>query len=114
MSSFDLGLTVERRGMAALLPHLKQVSGHGGFSLTNKGPLSRYVQDTLGDVVLNTPDGKMWWVEIKIEETNKTGNLFLETWSNLNFQPRKVGWIYTQSADILWYYTTTAFLSGRT
>lgn len=48
----------------------------------------------------NTPWKK---IEYKTDSrTDKTGNLFIETWSNL--EARRYGWAYTTHADEIMYY----------
>lgn len=103
MSVFDLGRTVEEQGFAALVPFLRTVAFNGQFVLTTAGPMSRLLQETLGDVLLNR-GGKVYGIEVKTEKTNAYGNFFFETWSNKNFEPRRPGWIYTSIADMFWYY----------
>lgn len=105
MNAYDMARTVEARGMDALIPFLRQGSFEGRFVLTNKGALAEMLQSCVGDLLLNThADGTIYSVELKVEEENRHGNLYLETWSNRNFMPRRVGWMYTQQADMLWYY----------
>lgn len=105
MNAFDLGRQVEQRGLDALENYLTQASFRGRFVLTHKGPLSRMLQETIGDIVLNHHrTQEMFSVELKCEESERYGNFFLETWSNRNYDPRRVGWIFTILADFIWYY----------
>ena len=70
------------------------------------------MQQVAGDVILNDAAEKMWALEIKVEREQRTGNVFLETWSNKNLEDRQsyasrgstMGWMYTEIADILMYY----------
>jgi hypothetical protein len=107
---YELARTVEARGMAILLPFLRERSD-GQFVLFEKGSLARALQETLGDAVLRAKDGSARSAEVKIENTH-TGNLFLEVWSNRNLEVREehirfgsnVGWLYKSVADLLLYY----------
>ena len=101
-NAFDLACCVEDRALNDLMPFLEQKSFNGRFVLTSKGRLSKFLQKEIGDVVLNTSLKNVASVEIKSEQENKYGNLFLETWSNR--QRFTVGWMYTLNADFLFYY----------
>ena len=105
MSSFDMANAVEARGLDALMPFLQHVSFNGQFTLTHKGALAPMLQTCIGDFLLNYGDkSTVYGVELKVEQENKHDNLFLETWSNRNFSPRRVGWMMSNEADFLWYY----------
>ena len=77
-----------------------------------KGPLARALQESVGDVIFNIKGGEVWSAEIKVEEDNKYGNFFLETWSNKNLADRSSyidrgnnpGWIYKVKSRLLLYY----------
>lgn len=111
MSAFEKGKLVESRGMAILLPFLEEQSD-GRLILLDKGPLALSLQETLGDAIFSCRQGRAWSVEIKIEEENKYGNLFLETWSNKNLEERgkyiargnNPGWMMKVHSDLLLYY----------
>lgn len=61
---------------------------------------SEFLQKTCGDWII-TKLSQQYGVELKAE-ARYTGNLFLETWSNL---PRRtLGWMYTSHADWLFYF----------
>ena len=92
---------IEADGVDDLVRFLDQQSGTGRVVLTDKGRLSKFLQETVGDAVFNCRSGKLWSVEFKIERKH-TGNLFLETWSNLD--RRNPGWMVKLDADILLYY----------
>lgn len=102
MTAFDLSRYVEDQGMARLIPLLKQYADGGQFVINNKGPLAPMLQATVGDALLNR-NGGVYGLEVKIEQ-EFTGNFYLELWSNKKFDPRKVGWMVSLNADILWYY----------
>lgn len=108
MNAYEQARTVETKGRDRLMPFL--IDRYDHVVVTDKGPLARYVQEVLGDVIVNQR-GQMWTIEIKIEERH-TGNLFLETWSNRNLENRynqkslgsTLGWMHTCKADLLFYY----------
>ncbi len=112
MNSFDKGRVVEARSFAILMPYLLEESG-GRLVITNKGRLAPFLQETVGDLVMNMPsDGRMWSVECKAELENKWGRFFFETWSNRNLEDRDshsyrgstVGWLAKLRADLLFYH----------
>lgn len=109
MNGFDQARTVEHRGMAILLPYLKERAS--GFVLTNKGPMAKALQREAGDVIFNTEIDMVWAVEVKVEEKRRD-TVFLETWSNRNLESRQGyaerpstrGWLDHLRSDLLWYY----------
>jgi hypothetical protein len=111
MSAFNQARAVEAKGLAILLPMIEERAYDGRFVLCNKGPLSKRLQETVGDVIFNSDKDRVWTVEIKIEQTF-TGNLFLETWSNKNLDDRlnhaehgsNPGWLIKLVSDLLFYY----------
>lgn len=106
MSGYHDACRIEQSAMPDLCDFLKNQSDNGQFILTAKGRLSEMLQRTIGDAVVNVKDS-IYGVEFKVEASNKHGNFYLETWSNLSrFKP---GWMYTLDADILLYY----FLESR-
>jgi hypothetical protein len=106
MNAFEDACRIEADGLQDIVRFLDSQSGTGRVVLTDKGNLSAFLQETVGDAVFNCPRGHVWGAEFKIEK-KWTGNVFLETWSNLS---RKTpGWMIKQNADILLYY----FLSRR-
>jgi hypothetical protein len=81
---------------------LTRTEVEGRFVVTEKGNLSKFLQKSVGDVLLNSDEKTVWAIEIKNEETKRHGNLFLETWSNCKwFTP---GWMFTLQCDLLFYY----------
>jgi len=109
MSAFDNARGVEAEGNMILLPYLREKSD-GGLVLTSKGTLARWLQESVGDVLLNRRE-QLFAVELKCER-KYTGNLFLETWSNRNLEDgrshaergQNTGWMYKLRADLLLYY----------
>ena len=100
-NAFQQAQTVEEESWAILEPFIQMRSFDGRWVKTAKGKLARELQRTVGDVLMNTDDESIRGIEIKAEE-DKTGNFFLETWSN-----RKrftLGWMYTLNADFLFYH----------
>lgn len=95
MNAFDEGCEIERRGMEALLLYARRT--YGEAVKTSREDQWR------GD--LRFPKGSSeWFVECKVEERNKHGNLFLESWSNKKWMT--LGWFMPEvnQADGLWYY----------
>ena len=110
MNAFDYGKSVEAQGHALLLPYIRSQAYEGRFVVANKGPLAPHIQQTMGDVLVNTDPDTVWGVELKTER-KKRPNLFIETWSNKNLRNResrrkhgyKLGWLITLQADVLFY-----------
>lgn len=94
-SAFQGCLDIETQGMNVLLPYARkygEVLQHG----------SQEAQKSLGDFSIKwTASGETSDVECKIEQ-KYTGNLFLETWSNLS--RFTTGWMFHTQADRIWYY----------
>lgn len=110
MNAFDRASITEAQGLEILRPYLAEVSA-GRYVMTAKGTLSKHLQLIAGDALINTPDDKVWGVEIKVEARH-TGNLFLETWSNRNLSSKashaergmNPGWLTHCRSDVLMYY----------
>ena len=101
MNAFDDARTVEDRGMEIICPQFSLRCDEGRYVTTDKGRLSKLLQNSVGDALLQI-DGKVVGVEVKCEETCQPGNFFLETWSNRKrFTP---GWLYKLNTDLLFYY----------
>lgn len=79
MSAFTNCRIIEDDGMARLMPFLKAESFEGQIVRTAKGPLSRFLQNHLGDIMMNVEEsGYLVTVEVKVEASDKYGNLFIE------------------------------------
>jgi hypothetical protein len=112
MNAFEAGRSVEARGLLVLIPFLQERAHDGRFVLTSKGRLARHLQETVGDALFNSTAESVWTVEIKVETSSNTGNLFLETWSNRNLEQMdshaargsNPGWLPKIQADLLFYY----------
>jgi hypothetical protein len=101
-NGFEQASLIGSNGVNDLLPLLERESFQGRFVITDKGNLSEFLQKSVGDVIFNCKNQKVWTIEIKTEKDNKTGNFYLETWSNLSrYTP---GWLQTLKTDFLWYY----------
>ena len=111
MNAFAAASAVEARGMVALMPYLDEQFA-GRVIRTAKGPLAQYLQETVGDVLAEARDGRVWSLELKFEEENKYGNLFLEDWSNRNLENLEShsqrgsnpGWLCKSGSQVLVYY----------
>jgi len=101
LNAFDEARQVELAGKEDLVRFLENQACNGRVVLTDKGPLAQFLQETVGDAIMNDREMTTWGVEFKIERKH-TGNLFLETWSNL--ARRNPGWMVKLNADILLYY----------
>ncbi len=90
---------------------LEERAYRGRLVSTAKGPLARILQHSFGDFFINIDADTVRSLEIKVER-HWTGNLFLETWSNLNLEDREAhaehgstpGWMVTNWADLLLFY----------
>jgi hypothetical protein len=92
VNAFYDALKVEEKGMRYLFPFLKSYAHEGQIVRIAKGDLAEKLQQEIGDVLLNSKkDQSLLAFELKIEERNPHGNLFLETWSNKSRQ--KPGWM---------------------
>jgi hypothetical protein len=101
LNAFDDARTVELAGKDDLIQFLDNQACNSRVVITDKGPLAKFLQETVGDAIMNDRQMLTWGVEFKIEQRH-TGNLFLETWSNLN--RRNPGWMLKLNTDILLYY----------
>lgn len=66
-------------------------------------PAASIIQQTLGDLLVKTRDGKQFSIEVKTEHSNKHGNFFFELWSNRKWGMQKPGWMITCKANYLAY-----------
>lgn len=102
MNAFDDASEVSARSMEILIPLLRLRSHDGRFVLTDKGRLSKSLQETIGDALINRANGDVVAVEMKAEEGNDYDNLFLEEWSNRSRFNR--GWLDKLDTDVLLYH----------
>lgn len=110
MNAFDNARLVEAESLEILRPFLEEYS-NGTYWVSGKGPLAKCFQEQHGDVLFTDKLGNMRSVELKSERQH-TGNLFVELWSNRNFDNRasfiergsKPGWLCKLRADYLFYH----------
>ena len=91
----------EQKAMLDVVPFLESTTESVILTSLN-GKMSRILQKRFGDAIVASKNGRMIGIELKAEEENKHGNLFLETWSNR--KRRTVGWMYYCDADKLFYF----------
>lgn len=102
MSAIDTTRNIERLSLGILRPFIQQRAFNGQYVVTSKGPLSRELQRSVGDMLYNRDTDSVYSIEVKAEQNNEHGNFFLETWSNrARFT---VGWMYSLNADFLFYH----------
>ena len=101
MNSFDRARLVEAETLDLVLPFIEAKAMDGRYVVTDKGRLARTLQATVGDALFNDLNGRIVGVEIKGEQSERSGNLFLETWSNRARFTR--GWLYSLQTDLLFY-----------
>lgn len=109
MNAYDSARGVEAQANALIYPLIAEMSD-GRFVVTNKGPLAKWLQECVGDVLLMDGDA-VRSVEIKAER-KFTRNVFLETFSNKNLEDRvshaergtNPGWMFKLKSDVLLYY----------
>jgi hypothetical protein len=101
---FDDCRIIEAHGLKDVVDFVARSASTSRFVLTDKGPLSKVLQTTAGDIIANGIDDQVWGIEVKVEQENRTGNFFLETWSNLSPGRIKAGWMKTLQSDLLFYY----------
>jgi hypothetical protein len=110
MNAFDSARMVEAESLAILKPFLEDYSS-GSYWISAKGPLAKCFQEQHGDVLFVDTTGTMKSVEMKAERKH-TGNLFMEIWSNRNFDDRSSfldrgcnpGWLSKLRSDYLFYH----------
>jgi hypothetical protein len=104
VNPFDEARKIEKEGMKYLVPFLRYHSYNGQLVVIDKGPLARFLQETIGDLLFNEKrDKTLLSVEVKCEQSNKWDNFFLEEWSN--GKRDKPGWMRNGlKADLLWYF----------
>ncbi len=111
MDAFSSARGVEAEAYVRLKPYIREYS-ESGYVMVEKSPLATVLQETVGDIMFNHRKmGRLVTVEVKAERTH-TGNLFLETWSNLNvsdvesFEARgnNPGWLLKIYPTLLFYY----------
>lgn len=100
MTAYDDCLSVEAKGQKIIYDWLIQ---RGCVVVFNVNDVRGAEFQSFGDLIVVRPDNdKHELIELKIEEHNAHGNLFVETWSNKNWW--NPGWIYKSKAEWLFYY----------
>ncbi len=105
MRTIDATREIERQGRVLVTPLLMRSARDGRVRWTDDLPNAEALQRSVGDALLFGRD-REYGIEIKTEESNRHGNAFLETHSNLPDAgtPYRPGWLYTLvGADILVY-----------
>lgn len=101
MSAFDLSRAVETAANSILIPYLRGKAHKNQIVVFGAGRMALEMQKT-ADLVFQKDEKTFYCLEIKAEQSNKSGNLFLETWSNKSrLNP---GWLVKSRADYLLYY----------
>lgn len=101
MSAFDLSRAVESAANSVLIPYLRGKAHRNQIVVFGAGRMAKEMQKT-ADLVFQKDENNFYCLEIKAEQSNKSGNLFLETWSNKSrLNP---GWLVKSRADYLLYY----------
>ena len=114
MNPFESRSKVEEFGIVAVTPYLESVSlDNNRYIWTNDCSDQKTrieLQHLVGDLIYTDINNNAHTVELKTEQTF-TGNLFCETWSNLNPRERKSrkGWMDTFQSELLW----SCFLDKR-
>lgn len=100
MTAYDDCLTVEAKGQKIIQEWLTK---RGCVVVFNVNDSRGAEFQSFGDLIVVRPNqNKHELIELKIEEENSFGNLFIETWSNKNWW--NPGWIYKSKAEWLFYY----------
>ena len=101
MNAYHDACKVEDESMEIIFSWLRKHLKGGHLARTKEWRNPLLLQKTLGDIVVIDSSGRLVFIEVKAE-CEKTGNFFLETWSNLErYTP---GWLHTSCCDRLYYY----------
>jgi len=101
MNAFEKASLIEKAAFKDILPYMKDTAFDGRFVITNKGNLSELLQKTVGDIIFNCEEEKVWAIEVKAE-AEEGKNFYLETWSNKKWKTE--GWMHKLQCDFLYYY----------
>lgn len=102
-NAFVKASKIEQLGELDVLPYMERVWADHTYYPTRHHAL---IQKVCGDFLVRWL-GDAVYIELKVEEENKHGNLFVEMWSNKSRGTQ--GWFHTCQADRMWYY----FLNSR-
>ena len=101
MNPFDNACRVMVESFRILEPFIVAKADDGRYVTTDKGPLSKRLQETIGDLLMNM-NGNVYCIELKSEQANPWRNFFIEEWSNRSRFNR--GWLHKLDTDFLWYH----------
>lgn len=100
MNAFKECQEIENKGVSIILDFLKlKACNNQAFFITD-----RKLQKSKGDFYMKTSESDGKYIELKAESDDKSGNFFLETWSNKQFGMQNPGWMVTLKSDFLFYY----------
>lgn len=88
--------------MAILEPYIRTIAHEGRYVWTAKGRLAKELQTEYGDLFLQAKQQQVFTLELKAEQQDKYGNVFLEEWSNRSRFKR--GWMDSLNVDYLLYH----------
>lgn len=88
--------------MAILEPYIRTISHDGRYVWIAKGRLAKELQREYGDLFIQGREERLHTIELKAEQENKWGNVFLEEWSNRSRFKR--GWMDSLNVDFLLYH----------
>lgn len=101
MHSWEMTTSIEQKGRTDIEAFLRSRERFSDvIYLSGAAAGVRDIQGACGDFVCRTIDGDNKYFDLKVEE-RWTGNLFLETWSNLGFNR---GWLDKVKTDYIIYY----------
>jgi len=102
MNAFDKASEVEKRGTLAVMELIKAQFPRWRVARTWEATeRGKALQTQFGDLFIWTEKEILQVAELKIEQVNRHGNAFLETWSNFLKKP---GWMFSCNCDLLIYH----------
>lgn len=102
MSAFGNCLEIERKGVEEVVRYLRARKWFTDLCPSPKNEKREKTQRTFGDLCAATPDGRSLWIDFKVEQSHKHGNLFIEEWSNR--RQGNPGWLHKIECDWIMYY----------
>ena len=103
-NAFIQASKVETEAMMELIPYINSLTTNEQIVMTSG---QMFVQKVYGDFICRFRRDGFATVELKSEAEDRTGNMFLEAWSN--YPMLTPGWMHSCRAQLLWYY----FLASR-
>lgn len=112
MGALNKALSVETRGKKIIYDYLEFKNNSYAQIYDKFDGVCEKTMQKHGDFIMFHKNGKMDWIEVKVEEENRHGNFFIETFSNKNIssisnhyeRASTPGWIYTSRAGWIFYY----------